>query len=103
MIRLTDVPATPSGIANLELADSRWRVRKLVREDSRMSFEAEGFGPGEFNWRAPARMICQVMARRDNAALWSGSAAADESGRLAFAVPVFDAKPTTIEIGPCKQ
>ena len=103
VIRLTDVPATPSGIANLELADSRWRVRKLVREDSRMSFEAEGFGPGEFNWRAPARMICQVMARRDNAALWSGSAAADESGRLAFAVPVFDAKPTTIEIGPCKQ
>ena len=103
VIRLTDVPATPSGIANLELADSRWRVRKLVREDGRMSFEAEGFGPGEFNWRAPARMACQVIARRDNASLWSGSAAADESGRLAFAVPVLDAKPTTIEIGPCRQ
>jgi hypothetical protein len=56
VVKLTDVPAVASGIAEIELADSRWRLRNLVRHDSKIAFETEGYGPGEFNWRVPAGM-----------------------------------------------
>ncbi len=103
VIRLTDGPAVVSRIADAELSESRWRVRNLVRESSRIAFEAEGYGPGEFDWRVPAGTTCQVTARRDNAELWTDSAQAGESGYLRFTVPVSAAVPMTIEIDACRS
>jgi hypothetical protein len=103
VVRLTDGPAVISRVADAELSDSRWRVRKLVRESSRIMFEAEGYGPGEFNWRVPAGTTCQVTARRDNVELWSDSAHADENDYLTFTVPVTAVVPMMIEIDACRR
>ena len=103
VIRLTDGPAVVSRIADAELSESRWRVRNLVRESSRIAFEAEGYGPGEFDWRVPAGTTCQVTARRDKAELWTDSAQAGESGSLTFTVPVSAVVPMTIEIDACRR
>jgi hypothetical protein len=66
-------------------------------------FEAEGYGPGEFNWRVPASTTCQVTARRDNVELWSDSAHADENDYLTFTVPVTAVVPMMIEIDACRR
>ena len=103
VVKLSDVPAVASGITEIELADSRWRLRNLVRHDSKIAFETEGYGPGEFNWRVPTGMTCRVTARRDDTLLWSGSASADERGRLAFVVPVSAVRPMMIEMVACAR
>ena len=102
VIAVTDAPAPITSILDMALVDSRWRLRKLVRDASLATFEAEGYGPGDFTWRAPAGMACRVTARRGSDELWAGSVAADNDGRLAFTVPVSAATPLQIEIGACK-
>jgi hypothetical protein len=86
----------------MALVDSRWRLRKLAREASLATFEAEGYGPGDFTWRVPAGMACRAAARRGSDELWAGFIAADNDGRLAFTVPVSAVTPLQIEIGACK-
>ena len=102
VIAVTDAPVPITGILDMTLVDSRWRLRKLVREASLATFEAEGYGPGDFTWRVPAGMACRVAARRGSDKLWAGSVAADNNGRLAFTVPVSAATPLQIAIGACK-
>ena len=102
VIAVTDAPAPIANILDMVLVDSRWRLRKLVREAGLATFEVEGYGPGDFIWRVPAGMACRVTARLGSDELWAGSVAADNDGRLAFTVPVSAATPLQIEIGACK-
>ncbi|MBO0751929.1 MAG: hypothetical protein J2P53_07455 [Bradyrhizobiaceae bacterium] len=102
VVALTDASAPITGILDMTLVASRWRVRKLAREANRATFEAEGYGPGDFTWRVPAGTACRVAARRGPDELWAASIAADDIGRLAFTVPVSAATPVHIEIGACK-
>jgi hypothetical protein len=102
VIAVTDAPAPITGILDMALVDSRWRLRKLAREASLATFEAEGYGPGDFTWRVPAGMACRAAARRGSDELWAGFIAADNDGRLAFTVPVSAVTPLQIEIGACK-
>ena len=86
------------GTAGLVLGDSRWRVRKLVRAQCYLSFEAHGYGPGEFAWSGATGTGHRITVARGGEVLWQQSVTSDGSGRLAFVVPLQAIEPVTIEV-----
>lgn len=67
------------------LVESRWRVKNLQRSGGGWSFDAEGFGRGDFVWKVPAAGR-YVVAFADGMATVDAEAGAD--GLLRFSVPV---------------
>ena len=82
----------------VSLVESRWRVSRLITSTCYLSFEAQGFGIGEFIWSgaAPSKRRIKVSRRDDE--LWQGSATPDATGHLEFKLPVSAIQPVTVEV-----
>jgi hypothetical protein len=80
------------------LSDSNWRVRRLVSSTCYVSFEAQGFGDGEFSWRLAAPIKRRIRVIRGGSDIWQGHAIADADGRLHFKLPVQAIEPVLVEV-----
>jgi len=90
----TNVPPTLD-MAMLEQA--RWRISGLERKGCRLSFLTEGFGVGDFVWRAPSGHY-RINASRDGKELLATQVANSANGELHFRL-TFDAiEPARIDI-----
>jgi hypothetical protein len=91
------VPAASSheGIA---LVGSRWLVSGLDRGDCSHSFQAKGYGQGEFFWSGADHARYAITARRDGQELWRQSVTADSAGHLTFVVAAKAVEPVTIQM-----
>ena len=66
------------------LQDSGWRVSHLARGACGWTFDATGFGPGDFTWyNAPAGRY-EVSARGEHGEDWRAPAEADSGRRCIF-------------------
>ena len=89
-------PAGSDG--RLALIESRWRVRGLVQGQCYQSFEAQGYGQGEFVWSGAEPGRHKITVARGGEDLLNHSAVADRDGRLAFVLPVQAIEPVTVQV-----
>ena len=87
--------ATPHGFA---LVESRWGVRKVVKDEGAMSFEAQGYGDGSFVWSNVASGRYLITVDRADQEVWRLTAEADDAGRLEFVLPVGAIDPVTVRV-----
>ncbi len=82
----------------MALVDSRWRIRNFIRNECLLSFDAMGYGQGEFTWSGAVPTRYEIAASRQGLELWRDFAIAGVDGRLSFVVPVAAIDPVTIEV-----
>jgi len=84
---------------HIALVQARWTIRDLRAPSMcQASYQAEGFGDGEFSWQVEPREIYNVAVTRRGASLWNGSAKADQAGRLDISFPNQGAEPVTVAL-----
>ncbi|MBF5094097.1 hypothetical protein F1643_05945 [Azospirillum sp. INR13] len=82
------------------LVEGRWAFSALAGEGAGFRVAATGYGEGSMVWRVPRSGPWTVTAERDGAVLWTGSATADEDGRLTLTVPVSGIAPLLLRLRP---
>jgi hypothetical protein len=80
------------------LVESRWLVRNVVKDDCRLSFEAQGYGEGSFTWSDAAPGRYMILADRAGQEIWRHTAEADAAGKLTFVIPAGAVDPVAIRI-----
>lgn len=82
------------------LVEGRWAFSALAGEGQGFRVAATGYGEGAMVWRVPRPGPWTITAERDGTVLWTGSATADEDGRLALTVPVSGIAPLLLRLRP---
>ena len=86
-------PAQP----HIALVDSRWRISRLKAETCMFSYQASGFGDGEFVWSGARTGPWHIAIRRSGEPRTELAAESDAQGRLKFVVPGPAVRPMKIE------
>jgi hypothetical protein len=91
-------PRTQPAPDQLSFEDSRWLVTNFSNGNNAISFEASGYGKGEFSWSGalPGRYV--ITATRSGHELWRDNVEAGEDGWLRFAVSIEAIAPVKIDI-----
>jgi hypothetical protein len=76
------------------LVQARWRVWRLRHTRAGVVFQAQGFGPGEFQWQLPERGRVRVEVQ--GGATAPVVAASDEDGLLTFTLDASAVQPVAI-------
>ena len=94
------VPSTPfrTRSHDMALVESRWLVRHVVKEQCALSFDAQGYGRGSFNWSNVAPGGYTIRVSRAGQEIWQQTGEADEAGSLAFVLPVSAINPVEINV-----
>ncbi|MFM1816837.1 MAG: hypothetical protein RLZ98_3532 [Pseudomonadota bacterium] len=98
VVALVEAAGADAGHVVPILSESRWSVRSLRRSGNDVSFEARGFGAGEFAWQVAPSTRWRIAASRGGRALWQSSATADAGGRLVFVVPLAAIEPLQLKL-----
>jgi hypothetical protein len=80
------------------LVESRWLVRRVVRDQCALSFEAQGYGDGSFTWSDVASGRYTITVDQAGHEVRRQTAESDEAGRLKFVLPVSAIDPVTIRM-----
>lgn len=90
----TNVPQT---LDTAMLEQARWRISSLERKSCRLAFLAEGFGAGDFLWRAPNGRY-RISVSREGAELLATQVTSSANGELHFTLPFRAIEPARVEI-----
>lgn len=85
---------------SVELAESRWLARDMVRAADGVRLTARGFGEGFFRFAGVPEGVYRIEASRDGAAIFRARVAADEAGGLAFTMPLDGLEPVRLALVP---
>lgn len=88
----------PAVSGGLTLDESRWLVRRVVKDQCALSFQAQGYGTGSFAWSGAASGRYMIRVDRAGQEVWRQVAEADAAGRVKFAVPVGAIDPVTVRL-----
>jgi hypothetical protein len=80
------------------LAESRWLVRRVVKDECALSFETQGYGDGSFTWSDAASGRYMIAVDRAGQEVWRQTAEADGAGILKFVLPVSAIDPVTVRM-----
>lgn len=83
----------------IALVQARWIISDLRTPSMcQASYQAEGFGDGEFSWHVQPRKVYDISVTRHGAGLWSGSQQADQAGLLDISFPNQGTEPVSVAL-----
>lgn len=85
---------------SVELSESSWLARDMVRAADGVALTVRGFGDGFFRFAGLPEGVYRIEASRDGAAVFRASLAADEAGGLAFTMPLDGLAPVRLALVP---
>jgi hypothetical protein len=96
------IALAPSGrqpaVTRPYLIESRWRISNFCAETGRFEFEARGYGAGEMEWQAIPNAGYEVRVYRTARLIETLHSAADQEGRLRFAITQEAMDPVKVQV-----